>query len=225
LAVSRQTASENRSRADGQRAGRKPRRGLAAAVGYFVRRPTLVRVAISAAVLFAVVCLYETRQPKRLSSDPTGTEAARQAKPVSAAPAAAVARPEPPVVASPAVRHVAETPTPPSVSGRRGVDSPRDPALDAWVIRSYLRCWTPPSPLPTGEDYAAQIRVTHNLDGSLASAPQLVNPPSDPEWRPYAESAIRAVAKCNPLQIPSRYLANFEQWKKMTLHFAPDHAL
>jgi hypothetical protein len=103
-------------------------------------------------------------------------------------------------------------------------NSQRDPALDSWFIKSYLHCWTPPATLPPGGDYAAQIRVQHNADGSLNGAPALVNPPTDPEWRAFSDSAVRAVKKCNPLQVPAQYLPHFEQWKKMTLHFSPDNA-
>jgi hypothetical protein len=107
----------------------------------------------------------------------------------------------------------------------RSTVTPRDPALEAWFIKAYLRCWTPPATLPQGEKYAPQIRVVHNSDGSLSAPPRLVNPPGDPEWRPYADSALRAVNKCNPLQVPARYLAHFDQWRKLTLHFSPDGAL
>ena len=110
-------------------------------------------------------------------------------------------------------------------SRNKSAVAPRDPALDRWFVDAYLRCWTPPATLPAGEKYAAQIRVTHKSDGSLASAPLLVNPPSDPAWRAFADSALRAVTKCNPLQAPQQYLAHFEQWRKMTLHFAPDAPL
>ena len=61
-------------------------------------------------------------------------------------------------------------------------------------------------------------------DGSLAVQPQLVNPPSDPAWRPYAESAMRAVLKCNPLHVPPQYVPYFEQWKVKTVHFDPQDA-
>ena len=114
---------------------------------------------------------------------------------------------------------------PPAPPAARSIVQPRDPALDAWFVKAYLRCWSPPAPLPPGEKYAAQIRVTHNEDGTLAGAPHLVNPPSDPAWRPYADRAVRAVTKCNPLQVPAQYQAHFDQWRKMTLYFSPDTAV
>ncbi len=109
--------------------------------------------------------------------------------------------------------------TPTNVALARSISAARDPALENWFIASYLRCWTPPANLPSGEKYGAEIRVVHKVDGSLATAPRLVNPPIDPVWRPYADSAVRAVTKCNPLHVPPQYVAQFDQWKKITLHF------
>ena len=97
-----------------------------------------------------------------------------------------------------------------------------DPAIDRWFMEAYLRCWSPPAKVPPGGSYAAKIRVRHNADGSLAGPPVLVNPPSDPEWRPYAESAVQAVKKCNPLSVLPDYLPRFEAWRRVTLYFSPD---
>lgn len=97
-----------------------------------------------------------------------------------------------------------------------------DTAIDQWFMAAYLRCWSPPAKIPADGDYAAKIRVSHNANGSLAGAPILVNPPSDPDWRSYADSAVRAVKKCNPLSVPAEYLPRFDHWRKVTLYFAPD---
>ncbi|HLH48264.1 MAG TPA: hypothetical protein VKV96_02890 [Roseiarcus sp.] len=99
-----------------------------------------------------------------------------------------------------------------------------DTAIDQWFMAAYLRCWSPPAKIPSDGDYAAKIRVSHNANGSLAGAPILVNPPSDPDWRSYADSAVRAVKKCNPLSVPAEYLPRFDHWRKVTLYFAPDSA-
>ena len=97
-------------------------------------------------------------------------------------------------------------------------------ALDGWLQDAYLNCWTPPPTMPQGEKYVALLRVSFNADGSLAVQPVLVNPPSDPAWRAYAESAMRAVLKCNPLHVPPQYVPYFEQWKVKTVHFDPQDA-
>jgi colicin import membrane protein len=98
-------------------------------------------------------------------------------------------------------------------------------AIDGWLTDAYLRCWQPPPTMPEGARYIAEVRVAFNVDGSLSAHPMLVNPPSDPAWRAYAESAMRAVLKCNPLQVPPQYAPFFEQWRTKTVHFDPENAL
>ena len=44
------------------------------------------------------------------------------------------------------------------------------------------------------------------------------NPPSDRAWRAHAESAMRAVRKCDPLKVPAEYMPFFDQWKVETIH-------
>ncbi len=98
-------------------------------------------------------------------------------------------------------------------------------ALDAWLTDAYLNCWTPPPTMPEGERYVAEVRVAFNADGTLAGPPTLMNPPTDPAWRAHAESAMRAMLKCNPLRVPPQYAPYFEQWKTKTVHFDPQSAL
>jgi outer membrane biosynthesis protein TonB len=94
-------------------------------------------------------------------------------------------------------------------------------ALDAWLTESYLNCWTPPPSTPDGDTYVAEIKVIFNPDGSLSGRPVLLNPPTDRAWRAHAESAMRAVRKCDPLKVPAEYMPYFEQWKVETIHFDP----
>jgi outer membrane biosynthesis protein TonB len=94
-------------------------------------------------------------------------------------------------------------------------------ALDAWLTESYLNCWTPPPGVPDGDTYVAQIKVVFNADGTLSGRPVLLNPPSDRAWRAHAESAMRAVRKCDPLKVPAEYMPFFDQWKVETIHFDP----
>ena len=94
-------------------------------------------------------------------------------------------------------------------------------ALDAWLTESYLNCWTPPPTAPVGDTYVAQIKVIFNSDGSLSARPVLLNPPTDPAWRAHAESAMRAVRKCDPLHVPPEYAPYFDEWRVETIHFDP----
>ena len=98
-------------------------------------------------------------------------------------------------------------------------------SLDAWFTEAYLSCWSPPPTKPDGERYVADVRVIFNPDGSLSGQPLLLNPPHDSAWRAHAESAVRAVLKCNPLHVPPQYAPYFEQWKSKTIHFDPQDAL
>jgi len=98
-------------------------------------------------------------------------------------------------------------------------------AVNGWLKEAYASCWSKPPTKPEGEKYVALIHVVFNPDGSLAGTPILKNPPSDPAWRAHAESAMRAVLRCNPLRVPSEFLPYFEQWKSETVHFDPDEDL
>ncbi len=93
-------------------------------------------------------------------------------------------------------------------------------ALGALLQEQYKQCW---NYLPlTGDKYVAKIRVSYRPDGSLASQPVLVNPPSDPNFRGLAESALRAVRRCNPLRIPAQYQPYYDQWKDWVVGFDPE---
>jgi hypothetical protein len=187
------------------------------------KRPTLVPVAVGLVVVLAGIGVLEYRQQGHPPENHARSEAPRQS-PISPSPVVGDIRKDPRTIGNPR-RRDDEATTLAKAPAQTSIVVQRDPTLDAWFINSYLRCWNPPSTLPQGEKYAAQIRVVHNADGSLSTAPLLVNPPIDPEWRAYADSAVRAVTQCNPLQVPPGYLPHFEQWRKMTLHFSPESAL
>ena len=97
-------------------------------------------------------------------------------------------------------------------------------ALDSWFKEAYMNCWSPPPTAPEGETYIAEVQVEFNSDGSLAGEPVLVNPPSDPAWKPHAESAWRAAMKCNPMRVPQQFAPYFEQWRSKTIYFDPRDA-
>ena len=84
-------------------------------------------------------------------------------------------------------------------------------------------CWNFIAP-PTGRDMSPKfISNLTRPDGSLAGQPVLTNPPSDPQSRALADSALRAVRRCNPLKIPAQFQPYFEQWKDWMIGFDPDN--
>jgi hypothetical protein len=92
-------------------------------------------------------------------------------------------------------------------------------ALDSWLIVTYRQCWKAPAAPSEGEPYFPKIRVAFKSDGALRAAPRLVNPPSDPAWRPQADAALRAVKACDPLHVPEKYAPYYQQWKTKTVYF------
>jgi hypothetical protein len=108
--------------------------------------------------------------------------------------------------------------------GSPTANAPRmSPSLEAqmegWFQDRFQGCWTPPLTQPSGAKYVPMVRAPLNLDGSLAGEPVLVNPPSDPAWRPLAESAVRAIRKCNPLPVPDRFKPYYEEWRSRIVRF------
>lgn len=93
-------------------------------------------------------------------------------------------------------------------------------ALDGLLQEQYKQCWSYLG-LDDEHRYIPQIKVEYRADGALAIQPSLLNPPSDPSLRSLADSALRAVRRCNPLKIPAQYAPYFNQWKARILRFDP----
>ncbi len=93
-------------------------------------------------------------------------------------------------------------------------------AFDSMLRERYKQCWNYLS-FSDAPRYVAKIHVTFRPDGSLAGAPVLTNPPSDPAARSLADSALRAVRSCDPLRIPAQFAPFYDQWKDSTVAFNP----
>ncbi len=96
--------------------------------------------------------------------------------------------------------------------------------LDGLLQEQYKRCWNFVG-LGGKQKYIPEIHVQYTQDGSLIGQPELLNPPSDPSLRALAESAMRAVRRCDPLRIPSQYQAYYDQWKGRIVRFDPEEML
>jgi colicin import membrane protein len=108
----------------------------------------------------------------------------------------------------------------PNATGTKMSPSLSD-ALNGLLQEQYKACWSY-LPLSGGAKYVARIKVSYLQDGSLAAQPVLLNPPSDPSLRGLAESALRAVRRCNPLRIPAQYQPYYQQWKDWVVGFDPE---
>ncbi|MGO9674870.1 MAG: cell envelope biogenesis protein TolA [Methylocella sp.] len=96
--------------------------------------------------------------------------------------------------------------------------------LDGILQDQYRHCWNYIG-MQGQEKYVPQIHVQYAQDGALIGEPQLLNPPADPNLRSLAESALRAVRRCNPLRIPAQYQPYYDQWKGRIVRFDPEDML
>ena len=95
--------------------------------------------------------------------------------------------------------------------------------LDA--IRAQIqRCWSVPGGVRDGHELIVTVRIYLNPDGSLSRPPEIADTAgmADPFYRTMAESAVRAVRKCEPLRVPS---AKYEDWREIELTFDPREML
>ncbi|ACB93926.1 hypothetical protein [Beijerinckia indica] len=95
--------------------------------------------------------------------------------------------------------------------------------LDSILQDQYKQCWSFIG--LNKQKYVPEIHVQYAEDGSLIGQPSLLNPPSDPQLRGLADSAMRAVRRCNPLKIPAQYQPYYDQWKGRIVRFDPEEML
>jgi colicin import membrane protein len=96
--------------------------------------------------------------------------------------------------------------------------------LDGIMQDQYRHCWSFIG-MAGQEKYVPEIHVQYAQDGGLIGEPKLLNPPSDPNLRALADSALRAVRRCNPMRIPAQYQPYYDQWKGRIVRFDPEDML
>ncbi len=112
-------------------------------------------------------------------------------------------------------------------------DKPYDPAMALSITEKdairgqFVKCWRMPAGAKDAEGLAARVRVSVSSSGEVTevrlATNQLARYRSDAFFRAAADSAIRAVWKCSPLQNlpPDKY----ETWQDMELNFDPKEML
>lgn len=126
-------------------------------------------------------------------------------------------------------------PTPAPATAPAPAPAPPSPAItlqapltvsEIDVIRQqFYHCWSVPAGARDAADLVVRVRVSLNPDGSLRAPPELVDRSriNDTFWLAAAESALRAVRKCEPLKNlpPGKY----ERWRDIELTFNPKDML
>jgi colicin import membrane protein len=96
-------------------------------------------------------------------------------------------------------------------------------ALDGLLQEQYKQCWSYLG--LNAKKYVPEIHVQYSPEGRLIGQPALLNPPADPQLRGLADSALRAVKRCDPLKIPAQYQPFYDQWKGRVVRFDPEDML
>ena len=129
-----------------------------------------------------------------------------------------------------------------------GIDNPEDiiekdyealdstPSLDKRLTLSeedairaqFMQCWSIPLGIPYDDTMVVKIKIFLNTDGSLLKPPEVVqhermNKPSEKYFRTLAESALRAVRRCDPIKLPDP--ERYDNWKNLQLNFDPREIL
>tara|TARA_B110000459_G_C16560597_1_gene471393 strand:+ start:544 stop:1350 length:807 start_codon:yes stop_codon:yes gene_type:complete len=97
------------------------------------------------------------------------------------------------------------------------------------AIRSqFLRCWSVPLGIKYDDSMVVKVKITLKQDGSLMKPPEVtdhqrMNKPSEKYFKVLAESALRAVRRCDPIKAPAA--DRYDKWKDMQLSFDPRELL
>lgn len=87
------------------------------------------------------------------------------------------------------------------------------------ALRAQIQaCWNPPAGAANAEDIIVKVRLQLHQDGSLSAQPTLMNRGSHPIFRIAAESAMRAIRRCQPYHLP---LSKYEVWRDVEVTFDP----
>ncbi|WP_321394166.1 hypothetical protein [Emcibacter sp.] len=100
--------------------------------------------------------------------------------------------------------------------------------IDAIRLQMHERnCWSVPAGAKYAEDLSVIVKIWLTPEGKLARPPELVdqariNRPGEEFYRTAAESALRAVRKCVPFDLPRD---KYELWREFELNFNPAEML
>jgi hypothetical protein len=90
---------------------------------------------------------------------------------------------------------------------------------DMEELRAQVQaCWNPPTGRADASDLIVRVRVQLRADGSLSTEPEVLNRGSSPFFKVAAESATRAVRRCQPYSLPA---SKYEIWKDVEITFDP----
>jgi colicin import membrane protein len=104
-----------------------------------------------------------------------------------------------------------------------GAPAANAPALSQSEIDALraqlMTCWNPPVGVADAKDLIVIVRFALNRDGSVSGEPTVVNRDANALFQVAAESATRAVRRCQPFRLPA---AKYEAWRDVEVKFDPN---
>ena len=89
----------------------------------------------------------------------------------------------------------------------------------AMLKAQLMGCWNPPVGVSEAKDLVVTVRFSLNRDGSLAGEPIVLNRGRNALFQVAAESATRAVRRCQPFRLPA---SKYEAWQDVEVNFDPN---
>lgn len=87
------------------------------------------------------------------------------------------------------------------------------------ALRAQIQaCWNPPAGAVEAKELIVKVRLMLNQDGSLSADPILLNRGGHPFFQVAAESAMRAIRRCQPYKLP---IVKYDIWKDVEVTFDP----
>ncbi|MEX0591211.1 MAG: cell envelope integrity protein TolA [Xanthobacteraceae bacterium] len=116
-------------------------------------------------------------------------------------------------------QRAADEVSPTAALGASTGNAPRLTQSEIDALRAQIQaCWNPPVGAENAQELIVRLRVQFRTDGTLSAEPALVNSGSSPYFRVAAESAMRAVRRCQPYTLPA---AKYEVWRDVEVTFDP----
>lgn len=113
----------------------------------------------------------------------------------------------------------AEAVSPVSSLGTATGNAPRLTQSEIDALRAQIQaCWNPPIGAENAQDLIVRVRIQFRSDGTLSREPELINRGTGTYFQVAAESAMRAVRRCQPYSLPAH---KYEIWKDVEVTFDP----
>jgi colicin import membrane protein len=103
--------------------------------------------------------------------------------------------------------------------GTSSGNAPRLTQSEIDALRAQIQaCWNPPIGAENAQQLIVRLRIQFRSDGTLSREPELLNRGASTYFQVAAESAMRAVRRCQPYTLPA---AKYDIWKDVEVTFDP----